>query len=131
MAVEIGALRALLSLDTAAFEKGAKRAQASMNKVQRSLTGVSRRMRNFGRDMTLRVSLPMAGMAGVAVRSSLQTVDAQAKMAESLDTTVVSVQNLTRASELAGISQGDLEGSLRRMTRRVSLAAQEMGPAKD
>jgi hypothetical protein len=131
MAVEIGALRALLSLDTAAFENGAKRAQASMSRVQRHLSGVSRKMRDIGRDMTLRVSLPMAGMAGIAVRTSLKTVDAQAKMAESLDTTVISVQNLTRASELAGITQGDLEGSLRRMTRRVSLAAQEMGPAKD
>lgn len=129
MAVEIGALRALLSLDSAAFESGAKRAQASMNGIQRRLTKLGGNMRKFGRDMSLRVTAPIVASAGLAVRSSLKTVDAQAKMAQSLDTSVVSVQNLTRASDLAGISQGELEGSLLRMTRRISLAEKGTGPA--
>lgn len=129
MAVEIGALRALLSLDSAAFEKGAKRAQASMGKLERSLAQTSARLKKFGRTMSLRVTAPIVGAATAAVTSSLKIVDAQAKFAQSLDTTVVSVQNLTRASQLAGISQGDLDGSLRRMTRRISLAEQGTGAA--
>lgn len=131
MAVEIGALRAMLSLDSAAFERGAKRAEASMGNMQRRLSRLGRNMRQFGRTMSTRVTAPLALAAGAAVRSSLKTVDAQAKMAESLDTTVVSVQNLTRASNLAGISQGDLDGSLRRMARRISLAEDGTGAAVD
>jgi len=131
MAVEIGALRAMLSLDSAAFDKGAKRAKASMNGLQRSLTNAADKMKSVGRAMTTRVTAPLALAAGAAVRSSLKTVDAQAKMAQSLDTTVVSIQNLTRASDLAGISQEDLNGSLRRMTRRISLAEDGTGAAVD
>ena len=129
MAVEIGALRALLSLDSTAFVRGARRAEASMGQMQRRLHRLGQGMRQFGRSMSTRVSLPMAVAAGAAVRSSLTMIDAQAKMAESLDTSVVSIQNLARAGDLAGISQSDLEGSLTRMTRRISLAEQGAGPA--
>lgn len=129
MAIEIGALRAVLSLDSAAFEKGAKRAEAAMNGVQRRLAGMGRRMSAFGRDMSLKVSLPMAGAAGLAVRSSLQTVDAQAKLAQSLGTTVVSMQNLSRAAELAGVPVSGLEQLSKDLTRRLSQAAEGTGPA--
>lgn len=127
MAVEIGALRALLSLDSAAFEKGAKRAQTSMNGLQRSLTKGASHMRSVGKTMSTRVTAPFVAAAGLMVRSSLSTVDAQAKFAQSLGTTTASIQTLTRAADMAGISQGDLEGSLRRMTRRISLAEQGAG----
>lgn len=129
MAVEIGALRALLSLDSAAFERGAKRARASMNKLQRSLTDAGDRMQRVGKRLTAGLTLPLAGLATVAVRSSLSVVDAQAKMAQSMDTTTASLQVLSRAAQTAGISQSDLEGSLRRMTRRVSLAEKGTGAA--
>ncbi len=130
MAVEIGALRAMLSLDSAAFDKGIKRAQAGMNRFQKTMSKASQSMNRIGKTLTTRLTLPLVGLGTVAVRSSLKTIDAQAKMAQSFDTSVVSIQNLARASDLAGISQGDLEGSLRRMTRRVSLAERDMGPAK-
>lgn len=127
MAVEIGALRALLSLDSAAFEKGAKRAQASMGGLQRSLTKAAGKMRSVGKTMSTRVTAPFAAAAGLMVRSSLSTVDAQAKFAQSLGTTTSSIQTLTRAADMAGISQSELEGSLQRMTRRISLAEQGAG----
>ena len=127
MAVEIGALRALLSLDSAAFEKGAKRAQASMTGLQRSLTKSAAKMRSVGKTMSARVTAPLVAATGLMVRSSLSTVDAQAKFAQSLGTTTASIQTLTRAADMAGISQGDLDGSLRRMTRRISLAEQGAG----
>lgn len=122
MAIEIGTLRALLSLDSAAFEKGAKRAQASMTRLERSLARTGERMQKFGRMMSTRVTAPLTAAAGLLVRSSLKTIDAQAKMAQSLGTTTASMQVLARAAETAGISQGELEGSLLRMTRRISLA---------
>lgn len=129
MAVEIGALRALLSLDSAAFEKGAKRAQASMNKMQRSLTQAADNMRATGRKLTTRLTLPMAGLAGVAIKTSLSTVDAQAKLAQSLGTTTESMQVLARAGELAGVSTSGLEQLSKDLTRRLSQAASGTGPA--
>ncbi|MFO7853775.1 MAG: phage tail tape measure C-terminal domain-containing protein, partial [Paracoccaceae bacterium] len=68
---------------------------------------------------------------GILLRSSLQTIDAQAKLAQSLETTTESVQVLARAGDMAGLGFGEVEGALLRVTRRLSLAAAGTGPAAD
>ncbi|MDT8858291.1 hypothetical protein RNZ50_25350 [Paracoccaceae bacterium Fryx2] len=69
-------------------------------------------------------------VAGVAmIRSGLQTVDAQAKMAQSLGTTVESLQVLDRAADLSGVSMGNVEQATVQLTRRLSQAAAGAGPA--
>jgi len=71
-----------------------------------------------------------AGAAGVAmIRSGLQTVDAQAKLAQSMQTTVESVQALTWAGELAGVSMGEIEQVTKKLTTRLSEAATGSGSA--
>lgn len=129
MALEIGALRALLSLDTAAFESGAKRATASMNRVQARLQQMGKRFDKIGKDLTKRVSLPIAAAAGLMVKSSLSTIDSQAKMAQSLGTTTESMQVLGRAADLAGVSTGELDQVSMQLTKRLSQAAAGSGPA--
>lgn len=129
MAVEIGALRALLSLDTAAFEKGSKRATASMNKVQANLAKMGKRFDTIGKDLTKKVSLPIVAAAGVALKSSMSMIDSQAKMAQSLGTTTESMQVLGRAADLAGVSTGELEQVAMQLTKRLSQAAAGGGPA--
>ncbi|QBF32142.1 hypothetical protein [Thalassococcus sp. S3] len=123
----IGALRAVLGLDTAAFEQGVGVAEKRLAGFRKSMERASRKLSKAGSTLSTRVTAPLAGIATVAVRSSLKTVDAQAKMGESFDTSVGSLQVLSRAADIAGISQGDLEGSMRRLTRRISLAEQGTG----
>ena len=65
------------------------------------------------------------------IRSGLQTVDAQAKLAQSLGTTVASIQTLERAGELAGVSMSGIEQATKDLTRRLSQAAAGTGPAAD
>jgi hypothetical protein len=65
------------------------------------------------------------------VRAGLQTVDAQAKLAQSLGTTVASIQTLERAGELAGVSMSGIEQATKDLTRRLSQAAAGTGPAAD
>ncbi len=125
----VGALRVVLGMKSAAFDKGATRAEKRMNRFHRRMQSYSRKLTGLGRKMSIGITAPMAAIGAGAVRSSLSVIDAQAKMAQSLDTTVVSLQNMDRAAELAGVSQGDLEGSLLRLTRRVSLAEKGTGPA--
>lgn len=73
-----------------------------------------------------------ATAAGVAmVRSGLETVDAQAKLAQSLGTTVASIQTLERAGELAGVSMSGIEQATKDLTRRLSQAAAGGGPAAE
>ena len=71
-----------------------------------------------------------AAAAGVAmVRSGLETIGAQADMAASLKTTVESLQVLTWAGELAGVSMGEIEQATKKLTTRLSEAAAGSGTA--
>lgn len=71
-----------------------------------------------------------AAAAGVAmIRSGLANVDAQAKLAQSMKTTVGSVQTLTWAGELAGVSMGEIEQATKKLTTRLSEVASGSGSA--
>ena len=71
-----------------------------------------------------------AAAAGVAmVRSGLDVIGAQADMAASLKTTVESLQVLTWAGELAGVSMGEIEQATKKLTTRLSEAATGSGSA--
>ncbi len=71
-----------------------------------------------------------AAAAGVAmIRSGLDTIGAQADMAASLKTTVESLQVLTLAGELAGVSLGEIEQATKKLTTRLSEAATGSGSA--
>lgn len=71
-----------------------------------------------------------AAAAGVAmVRSGLETIGAQADMAASLKTTVESLQVLTWAGELVGVSMGEIEQATKKLTTRLSEAASGSGSA--
>ena len=92
----------------------------------------NRRLAAFARTAGIVAATTAAAAAAggaAAVRSSLQTVDAQAKLAQSLDTTVASIQVVDRAGELAGVSLGEIEQATIQLTRRLSQAAAGTGPA--
>ncbi|MDE4272953.1 hypothetical protein PXK58_00915 [Phaeobacter gallaeciensis] len=129
MSAIIGALRGLLSLDTAAFDSGARRGIATMGKVQRSMVRMGDVAERQGRRLTVGLSLPIAGAAAAMVKSSLSIIDAQAKIAQSMDTTVQSMQVLQRAADLAGVSMGETEQATIQFTKRLSQAAGGTGAA--
>jgi len=129
MSAIIGALRGVLSMDSAAFETGAKRAKATMGTVERRMVRLAGRMEQSGRRMALGLTVPMATAATVAVRSSLRIVDSQAKMAQSLGTTVSSMQVLERAADLSGVSMGEVQQATIQLTKRLSQAAGGTGAA--
>lgn len=101
-------------------------------RLSREMDLANARVAAFARRATVAAAAATAALAaaGVAmIRSSLQTVDAQAKMAQSLGTTVASLQVLERAGDLAGVSMGQVEQATVQLTRRLSQAAAGAGPA--
>ncbi|WP_188236031.1 phage tail tape measure C-terminal domain-containing protein [Sphingopyxis sp. LK2115] len=76
-------------------------------------------------------AMAAAFAAGVVtmVRSGLELIDSQAKLAQSIGTTVASVQTLQWAGELAGVSMGEIEQATFQLTRRLSEAAAGSGAA--
>lgn len=101
-------------------------------RLSREMELANARLAAFARRARLAMAAAAASVAaaGVAmVRSGLQTVDAQAKLAQSLGTTVASIQVLARAGELAGVAMSGIEQATKDLTRRLSQAAAGGGPA--
>lgn len=130
MAVEIGYLRALLSLDSAAFEKGAKRAQASMGRMQKRLEKASERMRRQFMGVSAAAGAMGAGLS-LAINSGLRDVDRVAKAARTIDGTTGALRALELAAGDAGVSQDDVTNAAQRMTREIARAAREGGRGAD
>ncbi|WP_052269524.1 hypothetical protein [Leisingera sp. ANG-M6] len=129
MSAIIGALRGLLSLDTAAFDSGARRGIATMGKVERSMVRMGDVAQRQGRRLSVGLTLPIVGAAAAMVKSSLSIIDSQAKMAQSLDTSVRSMQVLQRAADLSGVSMGEAQQATLQFTKRLSQASGGTGAA--
>lgn len=119
MAVEIGALRALLSLDSAAFENGAKRAQASMNNLQRSLSRTSDRMRKIGRNMTTRVTAPIVAGIGLMSRAAVRNAVEIERLSQVANASTTEFQRFAAAARDVGIEEDKLADILKDTNDRV------------
>lgn len=106
--------------------RGFKRVSREVEMANARLAAFARRAR-----IAARIAAASVAAAGVAmVRSGLQTIDAQAKLAHSFGTTTESVQVLARAAELSGSSMQTLQTGFRTFTVGLSQFAQDgTGPA--
>ena len=76
------------------------------------------------------VAVAAAAAAGIAmIRSGLETIDAQANLAQSLGTTTRSIQVLTFAGNLAGVSMDEIAAATKKLTLKLSDAAGGTGTA--
>lgn len=105
--------------------RGFGRLSSEMEMANTRLVGFARKA-----GIALAAVTAAAAAAGVAmIRSGLDTIGAQADMAASLKTTVESLQVLTWAGELAGVSMGEIEQATKKLTTRLSEAAAGSGSA--
>ena len=78
------------------------------------------------------VAVAAAAAAGIAmIKSGLETIDAQANLAQSLGTTTRSIQVLTFAGDLAGVSMDEIAATTKKLTLKLSDAAGGTGTAVD
>lgn len=116
----------------AEFEGIGEAGKKGFGKASREMEIANARLARFARRAKIAAGIMAAAAvaAGIAmVRSSLKTIDEQAKLAASLRTTTASMQVLARAADLAGVSQGEVEQATIMMTKSLSQAAQGTGPA--
>ncbi len=116
----------------AEFEGIGKAGQRGFGKVSREAEIANAKLARFARRAKIAAGIMAAAAvsAGIAmVRSSLQVIDEQAKLAASLRTTTESLQVLTRAGDLAGVSMGETQQATIQLTKRLSQAAAGTGPA--
>ena len=106
--------------------------EQGMRRLSREMEAANTRVAAFYRRLQIAAAAAATAFAAGAaamVRSGLQVVDAQAKLAQSLGTTVASIQVLERAGDLAGVSMSGIEQATKDLTRRLSQAAAGTGPA--
>src|SRR5690606_35213719 len=100
----IGALRATLGLDSAAFEKGATKAQAKAAGMQKSMGGLGTSMGTLGRQLKVvnglvgALGVTMGVTAGIRLgRAVLQNADDLATAADQTGVAVERFQTLKEA----------------------------------
>lgn len=118
MSAVIGALRVNLGLDSAVFSTNLKKANKDMKAFSK----------RAGIAIAAGVAAFTAGMTLMA-KQSLTAIDAQAKLAASMNTTTQSIQVMERAGELSGVAFKGIEASVIQLTTRLGQAAAGFGPA--
>jgi hypothetical protein len=81
----IGALRVVLGMDSAAFDKGATAAQKRMKAMERSLGRTSRRMKAIGQRMSVAITGPIIGIAYKSVAAQKEQEQAIAAVDAALN----------------------------------------------
>jgi hypothetical protein len=110
----IGALRVNLGLDSAQFERGAKRAQSSAQTLSSRL-----------RVIAVAAAGVAAGLA-LAVRGQLNAADAMIKTADRIGMSVESLSQLEHAANLSGVSMQTFQGAMQRLARTATESASEL-----
>ncbi len=119
MAVEVGALRAMLSLDSAAFGKGIKRAQAQMSGFQRNMDKASRKLQSVGRTMSTRVTAPIVASLGFMARSSVRSAAEIERLSQAANANTTEFQRFAAGARDVGIQQDKLADILKDTNDRV------------
>lgn len=120
----IGALRVNLGMDSAHFERGARR----VSTLQRSLDRGFANLRN----RVLGYFAAYAGIRAISnlVSESFELIDSQAKLARQLGGTVAGVQALSHAADLAGVDAATLSSAMGRFNQVLGEVARTgSGPA--
>jgi hypothetical protein len=122
----------MLSLDSAAFERGAKRAEASMSNLQRRFSRVGRSLRSFGTTMSTRVTAPMVAGFGLMARSAFNSAFEIERFADLSNSGVVEFQRFAAGARDVGFEQGKLADILKDTNDRVGdFIATGGGPMAD
>lgn len=121
MAAVIGALRVNLSADTAEFRRQLSEAERISEKFGRS---IGTKMR--AGVLALGAAATAGAVAlGALIKSSMDTIDTQAKLAGRVGGTVAALQGLQHAADLAGVGSEQLTKGLEMLNRRLGEAARE------
>lgn len=111
-----------LLMKTGMFETDTKRAEKALENFQK-------RAKQVG--IAVGAAFATAGTAvAVMVRNAVKDIDQLALMSTQIGLTTENLSNLRYAAEqMAGVSEGQFDMALRRMTRRIAEAAEGGGPA--
>ena len=101
---------------------------ADTSDLDRKLSDVQSKLRKFAKAAAIATAAAAAATAALWAKTSA-AIDAQAKLAQTLNSPIAGLQVLERAGERAGVSMGGVEQATKDLQRRLSQAAAGTGPA--
>ncbi len=120
-------IRFIFSGDTKQLDEAGKRAEKTLKELGSEFReGVSTSAK-----WTAAMAAAGAALSAHVVNKSLDAIDAQAKLAKTLGTTVAGLEVTTRAATLSGVAVDSVAQATKDLTRRLSQAAGDTGPAVD
>jgi hypothetical protein len=108
----IGALRVTLGADTAAFDRGLKKAETGLSKFAATATKV------LG---ALGVAFGAQAFAGM-IKGTMDAIDAQAKLARAIGGTIAGLQGLERSATRSGIQSSEMTAAVTRLNQALGKA---------
>lgn len=121
--IRLGGVFFDFSVNTAQFQKAMTDTRSRVRKLDRAMAPVLHRIKQVG--------IVAAGAAvGLTYlgKSTADAIDRQAKLAQSLRTSIGSIQTLERAAELSGLQVRQLEAGFRVLTVQLSRLADGSAP---
>lgn len=115
----VGTLRALLTLDTADFEKASVRASKAADKFSKQWGSFGRQAQNLGRSLTTSLTLPLAGLAAGATKAAIDFEDSFAGIAKTVDGVVDQGGKLTALGK-------QLQQDFRNLAKEIPLSVNEL-----
>jgi hypothetical protein len=122
----LGKLVLKLSANSAQFETNMKKARTSA----RSFGDVSTRAAGMAAKATAAAGVAIGAAAAVIIKANLESIDSLAKTADKLGMTTEALAGYRHAADLTGVSQGNFDKSLGRMSKNIGDAQAGIGTAK-
>lgn len=126
--MSLGNLFVRIGADTTGLKQGEAEAAARSQNIGRSLASI-------GKVAAVAAAAVVAAASAITVamvKSSMSTIDAQSKLAGRVGASVIAIQTLEHAANLAGVSSEGLSKSLGTLNARLGEAAREgIGPAAE
>lgn len=120
-------IRFIFTGDTKQLDDAGKRAERTL----KDLGSEFREGISTSAKWTAAMAAAGAALSAHIINKSLDAIDAQAKLAKTLGTTVAGLEVTTRAATLSGVAVDSVAQATKDLTRRLSQAASDTGPAVD
>lgn len=126
MATEAGLLSVKITAEDKAFIEALARSRAALKATNKEFDAGIDTIKRYGAQF---LALATTGGLAMYLKATADTIDAQAKMARQMGGTTAAVQALTRAGDLAGVSQEDLGKAAAGLNVRLGQALEGSGKA--
>lgn len=121
-AASIGALRVTLGLNTAEFEKGAKKAVRQTGQLNKSFAGLRTSMAGIGRTVAGLGALVAGAFSVQAVKGALDYAASLGEVSQAIGVTVEELQVYRQLATQVNLSQEEVEKSLAKLTLTIGKA---------